>query len=555
MGRTFDARSSGLSRARQALLITDPNRLIGYGRLMTAIFAVIAIYLDPTQPGRYRHEAQDVLAIYLVMAILLVAVPIRKPVDSPVHFAVHVLDTAILGWLAFLTNELTSPFFSFLPFALLAMAVRWGFAGAIVGAVMLEMVLFAVGIPDILDGESELNVLIIRAAYFLVCAVMLGYFGAYRESSRERLARLASWPMDAGFGDRRGWLSELCRHAATVTGCESLILIWREQDEPTGFIAHWRKQGLDLRPLDRANFRSAFSEARLDFMDRTRASQLGPDEMLALTLMLGGLGLPRPRSHDYAVRSGFSGLRFRGALILVDPEGRPEDALALTEIIAARTGSELEHVELVARHADSVRADERSRFAQDLHDSVLQDLTATTLKLRGLAARDPAGARELAAELKDIEELVTQQQRRIRSFVEDQRDCDGGAPTDMVADLRREADILEKKWGVTVLFDWHGRAAQLPRSLVDEVIQLFSEATANAVRHGAATQIALEARLIGSALELGVADNGRGLGPAANGIGPASLRSRAMQLGGSIALDDSATGLRVTMVIPLEEAA
>lgn len=107
---------------------------------------------------------------------------------------------------------------------------------------MLEMVLFAVGIPDILDGESELNVLIIRAAYFLVCAVMLGYFGAYRESSRERLARLASWPMDAGFGDRRGWLSELCRHAATVTGCESLILIWREQDEPTGFIAHWRKQ-------------------------------------------------------------------------------------------------------------------------------------------------------------------------------------------------------------------------------------------------------------------------------------------------------------------------
>lgn len=209
----------------------------------------------------------------------------------------------------------------------------------------------------------------------------------------------------------------------------------------------------------------------------------------------------------------------------------------------------------MARHADSVRADERSRFAQDLHDSVLQDLTATTLKLRGLAARDPAGARELAAELKDIEELVTQQQRRIRSFVEDQRDCDGGAPTDMVADLRREADILEKKWGVTVLFDWHGRAAQLPRSLVDEVIQLFSEATANAVRHGAATQIALEARLIGSALELGVADNGRGLGPAANGIGPASLRSRAMQLGGSIALDDSATGLRVTMVIPLEEAA
>jgi signal transduction histidine kinase len=551
MGRTFDATASGVSRARNALLITDPNRLISYGRLITAIFAVIAIYLDPTQPSRYRAEVQDVLAIYLVMAIVLVAVPIRRPVDSPVHFLVHVLDTAILGWLAFLTNELTSPFFSFLPFTLLAMTVRWGFMGAMIGAVMLEVVLFTIGIPDILDGESELNVLIIRTVYFLVCAVMLGYFGAYRESSRERLARLAGWPMDAGVGDRRGWLAELCGHSGAITGCESLILIWREQDEPTGFIAHWRKEGLRLLPLDPATFRSVFAEARLDFMDRTRASLVSPAEMSGLTLALDALGLPRPLPHDYAVRSGFSGLRFRGAMIVVDPDGRPEDALALTEIIAARTGSELEHVELVARRADSARAEERSRLGQDLHDSVLQDLTATSLKLRSLAAREP----DVAQDLKAIEELLTEQQRRIRRFVEEQRDVYADQPTDMVADLRRQADLLEKKWGVTVAFDWHGRSTHLPRNLVEEVIALFSEATANAVRHGSATRVALEARRVGSALELGVVDNGRGLGPAANGIGPVSLRSRAMQLGGSIALNDSADGLRVTMVIPLDEAA
>ncbi len=551
MRRTFEATTSGLSRARNALLITDPNRLISYGRLITAVFAVIAIYLDPTQPIRYRTEAQDVLAVYLALAILLVALPIRRPVDSPVHFAVHVLDTVILGWLAFLTNELTSPFFSFLPFTLLAMTVRWGFMGAMIGAVMLEGVLFAIGIPDILDGESELNFLIIRTVYFLVCAVMLGYFGAYRESSRERLARLASWPMDAGVGDRRGWLTELCGHSGAVTGCESLILIWREQDEPTGFIAHWRKEGLRLLPLDPVTFRSIFAEARLDFMDRTRASLLQPDEMAGLTQVLDALDLPRPLPHDYAVRSGFSGLRFRGALIVVDPAGRPEDALALTEIIAARTGSELEHVELVARRADSARAEERSRLGQDLHDSVLQDLTATSLKLRSLAARQP----EVAQDLKVIEDLVIDQQRRIRRFVEKQRDFDAEQPIDMAADLRRQADLLEKKWGVTVAFDWHGRSTHLPRNIVEEVIALFSEATANAVRHGAATRVALEARRVGSALELGVSDNGHGLGRTASGVGPVSLRSRAIQLGGSIALDDRPDGLRVTMVIPLEEAA
>ncbi len=149
---------------------------------------------------------------------------------------------------------------------------------------------------------------------------------------------------------------------------------------------------------------------------------------------------------------------------------------------------------------------------------------------------------------------MTEQQRRIRRFVEKQRDVDADLPTDMVEDLRRQADLLEKKWGVSVAFDWHGRATQLPRNLVEEVIALFSEATANAVRHGAATRVALEARRVGSALELGVADNGRGLGRA-GGVSPASLRSRAMQLGGSIALDDSSDGLRVTVVIPLEVAA
>src|SRR3546814_16581946 len=92
---------------------------------------------------------------------------------------------SVLGCLAVLTDELASPFFSFLPFVLLVTTMRWGLGGAILGAVVLETVLFAVGLPDLQDGESELNIFVTRSAYFAVAATMLGYFGAYRERSRQ----------------------------------------------------------------------------------------------------------------------------------------------------------------------------------------------------------------------------------------------------------------------------------------------------------------------------------------------------------------------------------
>src|SRR3546814_15642676 len=96
--------------------------------------------------------------------------------------------------------------------------MRWGLGGAILGAVVLETVLFEVGLPDLQDGESELNIFVTRSAYFAVAATMLGSFGAYRERSRQRPARLAEWPFDAIAGNRQHWRGSLFQHAADVLG-------------------------------------------------------------------------------------------------------------------------------------------------------------------------------------------------------------------------------------------------------------------------------------------------------------------------------------------------
>lgn len=61
--------------AREWLLRTDPERLICLGRVITAVFAILAIYLDPTRPNSLLYESRIVLGFYLLLAIALVIFP------------------------------------------------------------------------------------------------------------------------------------------------------------------------------------------------------------------------------------------------------------------------------------------------------------------------------------------------------------------------------------------------------------------------------------------------------------------------------------------------
>lgn len=543
-----------LEQTRNALLITDPERLINCGRVITAGFAIIAIHLDPTQPSVFRAESRHLLTFYALLATFFLFFPIRRPVASPAHLIVHLVDIGVLGWLAFLTNELTSPFFSFLPFTLMAMTVRWGLRGAIAGALLLEVILLAIGIPDILDGESELNVLIMRSTYFMVAATMLGYFGAYREGSQARLAHLANWPLDSTMVDKSGWLTRLCSHAAEVIGCDNLIVVWRDQDQPVGSVVEWSKDGLRVTDLvDDVQSHDRWLAIDRDVLAATPSSGarlLEPIERGLTAKGLATLVTAGAASATMGVLAGFSGLRYRGAVYVVDPDCRPEDAILLTDIIATRIGSEIDRLDLTTRIADAARVEERGRLARDLHDSILQDLTATALKLRSVSIRAP----EAAPKLREIETLVIEQQRRIRRFVEDQREGGGvESPVDMCTDLQRHAEILEMKWGIAIAFVWTGPRIQPGRNFVEEVVQLVSEATANAVRHGAARVLTVSVNILHESLQLDVVDNGTGLAVGSNPAGSLSLRGRLAQLGGTMTLNRKIQGLEVSMFIPVQK--
>ncbi|MCF8709003.1 sensor histidine kinase [Rhizorhapis sp. SPR117] len=530
------------------MLGSDPEWLIGIGRLITALFAVVAIYLDPTQPAVFMREAKVTLALYVIFALLMVLFPLRRPLDSTVHIAVHSVDVLVLGWLAFLTNELTSPFFSFLPFILLATTMRWGLRGAIAGAAVLETLLIVIGLPDLDDGESELNVLIMRSSYFIVAAVMLGYFGAYRERSRQRLARLADWPFDAVAGDRQHWLGHLFQHAADVLGDPRLLVLWRDQDDPTGSIAYWSNGELKLIDISGETFWSRYDPEQRHQPGRNTTGTAQTAEVIAILNSQPELAAESGKPMRYACSATFSSIQYRGRVFVIDPACHPDESLSLTGIIATRMASELERLALMQQTAETARSQERVRLARDMHDSILQDLTAASLKLKMITGTVSGEAK---SQLADVNSLVFDQQRRIRKFVEDQRSPAKTAETELSVALNQCALLLRRQWDCRIDLVLDPPDVEVPNRMSHELSQIISEATANAVRHGGATLVRVRLAQKATGLKLEITDNGSGILNAQETKRPLSLTARVTELGGTLSVNRLAPGFSLLITLPL----
>ncbi|WEX75258.1 histidine kinase [Sinorhizobium numidicum] len=534
--------------ARDRLLSTDPERLICIGRLVTAVFAMLAIYLDPTRPNSLLHESRVVLGLYLFLSLVLVLRPLRKPLDHPVHLITHVVDAGVVGWLTFLTNELASPFFTVLPFVILAMTMRWGLKGATLGALIALFVQLIVGLPDLLDGESELDIFIMRSTYFVLAAVTLGYFGAYRERSRQRLTQLAGFPFDAISGSRVAWLDLLFKHASRVLGDSRLIVVWRDQEEDAGCVAHWMDGELQLIDIRNTDF-----WARHDLQPSHRRGdhnfiRKSEEQLAALMADLPEITVSADQPVRHLSSAAFSSVGYRGRVFVINSAFRPDEGDALTEIIATRFGSELERHSLIQQTTEAARSEERMRLARDLHDGVLQNLTAARLKLKLLSGTVKDDAK---LQISEVGLLILEQQQRVRQFVEDNRTSDEPAHTRLDQSLSDFLELLREQWNCRIEISFSPPDLAVPTRVVHEIMQLISEAVANAVRHGRATGLSISVIDNGNGLEMKLIDNGAGIAPNAKLQTPLSLSARVAKLGGDLAICRTTPGFGIHIKLPI----
>jgi signal transduction histidine kinase len=198
------------------------------------------------------------------------------------------------------------------------------------------------------------------------------------------------------------------------------------------------------------------------------------------------------------------------------------------------------------------REEERRRLRRDLHDGLGPVLTGVALGLDGVAAlvpRDPDAAVALARKVRsDAESAVAEVRRVVHDLRPPALDQLGLVPA-----LAQRAEALSTS--TTRMAVGAGELPPLDAAVEVACYAVAVEAMTNVARHAAATTCQVSLVVEGGRLLLDVSDDGSGThGP--QGVGTASSRERALELGGDVeVVATPGKGTVVRLSLPLAPAA
>ena len=555
---------------------TRAERLIALGRLILAITSIVAIWLDPSEPSRFVAVAYTVLIVYvLYSATILLWTAYAETLPTRFGVVTHVVDLLFVVMLHLFTDAASSPFFAYLVFIVVAAALRWPRRGAMwTGPVVLAtfLVIGAIAVPILGDPEFEANRFIIRTSYLAVLGVLITYLGTHEEQLRKTLSRLATWP-DAGGRKSDAEVSNILAYAAQTMAAPRAVMVWDEPEEPWVHVATWSRQGFAWRREPPETFTPIVDEGlgsrTFLCLDASAdvASVLYEDS--GRFRRWSGSPLHRDLQTRFDVRTVLSvavrGETFVGRLFFLDALRPSPDDLMLAHAVGHYVAARLERLYLAEHLLDAAAVQERSRLARDLHDGVLQSLTAIDLKLEALALGAPSSA--VRESVKQISELVQREHAELRRFVHGlPQMTESSDDFDLGRQLGELPARVERQWDVRVKLVVESLPQALPAPLARSIYLMVREAVANAARHAEASNVTIEiaGEMTGSGdrLRLVIADNGRGLGlegrydqeeMAALDLGPNSLRARMATLGGSMVMETSPSGTRLefTLYVPI----
>ncbi|MEU2915947.1 GAF domain-containing sensor histidine kinase [Streptomyces massasporeus] len=201
---------------------------------------------------------------------------------------------------------------------------------------------------------------------------------------------------------------------------------------------------------------------------------------------------------------------------------------------------------------------DRDRIARDLHDLAIQRLFASGLTLNSVLGRladRPEVVKRVQRVVDDLDDTIKTVRTTIYALRErDRADGRSGLRATLLSETDQTAETLgfSPALRMTGLLD-----TDVPAGHADHMLAVLRETLSNAARHAQATAVEVTAETDGTRLRLRVADNGRGIDPAATRrSGLDNLRKRATDLGGSLTLTpNEPSGTVVEWTVPLPSGA
>jgi two-component system, NarL family, sensor kinase len=249
-----------------------------------------------------------------------------------------------------------------------------------------------------------------------------------------------------------------------------------------------------------------------------------------------------------------------GVMNVASPDWRSlsSEDLQLLYTIGDLLSIAVERARLFARSTQLGAVEERNRLAREIHDTLAQGLTATTLQLESAdALLDTGSSAERAREpLRRALSLTQSNLEEARRSVLDLR----AAPLEgrsLSEGLQALVNGWETETGVPVRFQAVNGSRPLPPRVEVALYRICQEALTNVARHAEARRVTVRLVATPEQVQLTIEDDGLGLDAsdtAEDRYGLVGMNERARMLGGALDLSTSpGAGTRVRVTVPLEK--
>jgi PAS domain S-box-containing protein len=211
----------------------------------------------------------------------------------------------------------------------------------------------------------------------------------------------------------------------------------------------------------------------------------------------------------------------------------------------------------MAAAASSVREQEKSRVARELHDELAQSLTALKMDVNWLKERVPTGEPQLVDKLASMQEMLDSTVKATRRISSDLRPL-------MLDDLgllpaaEWLANNFMQRHGIHCRFTADPPDLDLQDPHATAIFRIMQESLTNVARHAHASNVDITLDGSNGEITLRVRDNGCGFAPAdprkPNSFGLVGLRERVYLLDGEITVDTApGKGATIEVRIPMPQ--
>lgn len=544
---------------------TTNTRLAAAVRLVSC-FAAAHIVLQ-----RYLgHEPSLLLSVALLFLFLFTVYvgalywrTVRDSASQEPQVTYWVDSLWYLGITA-MTGGPHSHFSFFLPFPVLFVSLRWGFAPGITMAVCSAISLLAIGVVSTGPGTPVLaaDILLPPIALLVLGYLIAGWANSGLALSR-RLASLKE--IDSLFNPRLNIeqiIDQVVRQLATLYPVHRYALVLAEAGHPVRVFRANLPDRIDRVPdsaavelsnvlLKMATDRAVIYRGRkglrqADIYGFTAANAAAAKRHASdAAAVANRLDCAAFCSIHFNLRQGGT-----ARLFVCSDVGcfRPAD-LPFFQQLGEQLSPRMENVQLLDLLAREVAEHERQKISRDIHDSTIQPYIGLKFALEALDRKvDPE--EPLSKDIGRLVEMANREITQLRRYVKGLRGEETPGNAALVPAVRRQAARFGELYGITVDVEAAGEIG-VDDGLADEAFHIVSEALSNIRRHTNASLARINLSCDTQNFRLQIA-NPCDAAPSVKSFTPRSISERALALGGACQVETGpGRDTLVTVEIPL----